>query len=50
MRMDEHLVADKQYRISYQFNERNVSHIDLHLVFPKNIYSFDEEKWRPCKI
>ena len=38
MRMDEHLVADKQYRILYQFNERNVSHIDLHSIPQKYIF------------
>ena len=48
--MDEQLIADKQYQILDQFNERNISHIDFHLVFPKNKHSCDEEKWRPCKI
>ena len=50
MCMDEQLIADKQYQILDQFNERNISHIDFHLVFPKNKHSCDEENWRPCKI
>ena len=50
MCVDKELIAAKLYQILDQFNERKINHIEFHLVFPKNIHSFDGENWRTCKI